>query len=654
MRSLRSRPSWGRNASGRREPDFGQVSRRGRRGVDGLAVDDGVVARGCGFLRDVGGLRVVAQMLQDAEVADAAVERAEVFVALAVGFPEVEQGGGDEGHVVALDLAEVQLLAVGDGRALVASRLVAADLEHVHIGSLADPADCLGAGAEALALAAGDADGLADVAVAHFLQLVEEFRLELFGLGVAQTARRQTDARAAKRPQPADDFAVATGAVLELLEVRLEILLRRRVEVGEEQILVGRDQEFGVVGLDHVADHRLKLLAVAGRAAGTVGLRRGVGVAVDEPAVLDVQAVGEVAVVLLRRPAVVEVTGADVEAVDRLLESRAGGLDLIPIPLDALRVDDVFESRPVPVLAVAPLLVDLDDAVEALVKLVGREDAQRQAERAEGAFAVLLALSAADVDLEGGELAVLDDGGDAAVVRAQLHAVVRPQLVPVAVDGGKRELELAVEQVRPVLEPPLGPDPRLGRVAVVGGVDAEDLHVRLLGELEVRPVLVGHLHRVVNGAETAERAGHDIARVIAAAVECEKAGFGDVAHDADQILFVDPVELNVLPRGKANGRNAVGAGRVFPADVVDDPPLLPPEAAAAGDADADHVHPVLFLAGLGAVVLEVDAVALGKGLGLGADALVVHVAEVGGEFTNEAQLVLNLLAFVPFRLGRVQ
>jgi acetoin utilization deacetylase AcuC-like enzyme len=64
------------------------------------------------------------------------------------------------------------------------------------VRALAHQADALGGGTEALPLTAGDADGFVDIAVTTSVKVVKKLGLELFAVGVTQTAGGQSDARA--------------------------------------------------------------------------------------------------------------------------------------------------------------------------------------------------------------------------------------------------------------------------------------------------------------------------------------------------------------------------------------------------------------------------------------------------------------------------
>ena len=363
--------------------------------------------------------------------------------------------------------------------------------------------------------------------------------------------------------------------------------------------------------------------------------------AVGEAAALDVGAVGPLAVGLLLGPAGVELALAGVVVFVGGVEADSFRFDLVAVPVDALLPDDVLHAGEDAVLAVAPVLVDVDDGFEAGHEIFGGEDAERLAVGGEGGLALLFALAAADVDLVGDDFGVaagaLHQWRDADFVGADLGAVVVGDRagVGVAVGGAEGDLELAVEELLAVVVLNRG-------VFDVAGVDGEDLDVRGGGQAEVGAVLVGE----VEGAGALERgelgqgAAHDVADVVPTSIQRVEAGFGDVLHQAHDLGLLQPVVLDVLAGGEAEAVAAVGVvGAVFVGDAVEDLPLAGVEGAAAGDGDADHVHPVFFAAGFGAVVFEVQAVGLGEELGFLLDVHGVVVAVGLGQGADHAVAV---------------
>ena len=78
-------------------------------------------------------------------------------------------------------------------------------------------------------------------------------------------------------------------------------------------------------------------------------------------------------------------------------------------------------------------------------------------------------------------------------------------------------------------------------------------------------------------------------------------------------------------------------------DLVENAPLVCVERPSAGAGDPNHIEPVFFSTGLGAVVLEVDAVTFGELLGFLVDiafGLVADMLRQGADNAFGVELVL--------------
>ena len=112
-----------------------------------------------------------------------------------------------------------------------------------------------------------------------------------------------------------------------------------------------------------------------------------------------------------------------------------------------------------------------------------------------------------------------------------------------------------------------------------------------------RHVLADHLGpdaRILDlvGRDAGPLVGRDVAHVVAAGLHAVHADAGEIGHGVGQLLELDPVELDVLPRGEM----AVAAV-VAPRDVGQHAQLLRRQRAV-GNGDAQHVG----------VELQIDAV----------------------------------------------
>ena len=215
-----------------------------------------------GFLQQRLDLWQRTQVRDDCFLADASMVGAHVFAVLLVGVVVIEQGSSNRDRIFLAHTAQQPLLAlfglVGinacDPLALVASIFRPAEFKSVLVGALADPADGFQAGAEALPLAAGNADRFGHVAVAQFVELVEQFRLPLLRVGVGQSAGRQANTCARQHAEGRVCLTFAF-AITMLSERGFEIFFCIRLDVGEQQVLVRSDQDLCVEFLKQWCDH---------------------------------------------------------------------------------------------------------------------------------------------------------------------------------------------------------------------------------------------------------------------------------------------------------------------------------------------------------------------------------------------------------------
>ena len=241
----------------------------------------------------------------------------------------------------------------------------------------------------------------------------------------------------------------------------------------------------------------------------------------------------------------VEHAGTEIEFRVWLFEVDAERFDLVLEPRDALLLDNVLHACPDAVLAVAPLLMDIDDPLHRGEQVFGRNTGKGQGDPGKGGFAVFLTLTAADEHLIGDDFFVFDDRRDADLTGSGFDAVVA-DVVPFSVtrDGTEGDLELTVQQLGAIAVLHL-------RVGDIGRVDREDLDVRRCRQSEVGAILMSELVCVADFGVLREWATHDIADVVAATVECVVARRSDILNQIDEVWLLEPVILDVLAGGQA-------------------------------------------------------------------------------------------------------
>ncbi len=98
-------------------------------------------------------------------------------------------------HAFRRDHAQIHLVVAADDGTALGARVFRSHQAHlVAVHTAADETDGLGGRAEALAFAAGDADGFGQVAPAQFFQFIDEFGNETFRVRVGQAAGVASDA----------------------------------------------------------------------------------------------------------------------------------------------------------------------------------------------------------------------------------------------------------------------------------------------------------------------------------------------------------------------------------------------------------------------------------------------------------------------------
>ena len=112
------------------------------------------------------------------------------------------------------------------------------------------------------------------------------------------------------------------------------------------------------------------------------------------------------------------------EVAGRSKDDARAFLDLAFEPRNAAILDGVFQTRMLAVRAVAEVTLGGKDGLSNLVDLVGRDEAQNIGQAREG-FGISMAHSepAADSHIVADELAVLDDGDVAKILREDIHIV---------------------------------------------------------------------------------------------------------------------------------------------------------------------------------------------------------------------------------------
>ena len=257
------------------------------------------------------------------------------------------------------------------------------------------------------------------------------------------------------------------------------------------------------------------------------------------------------------------------------------------------------------VLAIAPLLMHLHDAVEDGKEILLGDGAKGLREGGNRRPAVLLPLSTADVDLEALESLVAHNRSHPHVVGEQFDAIVGNQQAALGIPNmrGDADLEFAVQQLGPVLE-------LLPVISDQVGIDGEDLDKRLRWQTEVIGEALGQGIAVEGIRIGGERAGHDVADIVPAAIEAVESILGYGPDHFEEVLFFHPVELQVLARGDAKGGRASRMAGEALRELIEGVPLFSGDGAPARNTDPDHVDPFLLLAGLGAIELEIDPVGL--------------------------------------------
>ena len=410
------------------------------------------------------------------------------------------------------------------------------------------------------------------------------------------------------------------------------------LDVGEDEVLRRAQAEGRAELLGDLAERGLQLVAVG----------------VLDAAGLDEESEEPVAVELLE-PA----EGVALAAEEEGLGGRQRGAEALAEfgaePLDALFLEDILDARVLTVGAVTPVAVDGDDGGADFDELFAGDEADDVGEaRVGGLVAVGGAEAAADEQVVAEELAVLDDGHEAHVVREDVGVVVRR-------DGEAgleltRQVGLAVERI----------DSRAGIVGVggrghvrIGLIDGGGRFGDLVAETEVDLDAV-HPDGVIGGGAR-EQGARDLERVfidlygdlvdrrigrgghvavdVAAGGERGGEGVVDRLDQRADALLQHAVELEGLAGGDAE--RAVGeAAREL---VVDD--ILGGRDDAAGLARAHHDGVFLGDLALIAVVLLVDAVELDELLVVAAEAV---GRRVGEGFANRAGKVgfIGLQEFV--------
>ena len=425
------------------------------------------------------------------------------------------------------------------------------------------------------------------------LHRVEQPRQVTLGLGHRQRTGRKGHAGQRVAPQRRR-AAVAVERVL--AHQRVDRAARRGRDARDHQVLIRGQAEVARV---RARDGVEAIQRAAGDAAGG-------------------NAQGEVpAAVVGLDPAEAVALRLEAERARRRDGEAGAALHLGHEPGQAVALDRVLELGVLAVAAVAMVALGGDHGLGQRQQLFRPHEADHVGEAREGAgFAVRGAESAADADVEAGQLAVLDDRDEAEVVRQHVDVVDRRH--------HQRGLELARQVGRAVDR--LG----LGRAGQAFAVE-EDLVVRARRRQQVlrQPHRPGLRLRVGARLGRIRRAQH-VAVDVAAGGDGVEQGRLQRLHRRLEFALEHAVDLERLARGQAQAAVAMPAR-----DVRQRQPLRR-RAHAARQARARHeavrrleLLQAPFLAQV-AVVLQVGAVELDQG-GVG-------VGQAAGERVAQALL----------------
>ena len=356
-------------------------------------------------------------------------------------------------------------------------------------------------------------------------------------------------------------------------------------EIGEQEALVGRDPHARREFAEDLPQRRLELKPVT----------------VDDPAILDVEAV-EVFSIPLLEPADVVVEAMDVGGMAGGKRLAEVFLHLRPESLQAHGVDRVLQSRGLAVGAIAVVALHLDDRLGDTEDILGGNEPQSLGQSREGlGGAWRHPHSATGDDVVAEDLSMFMDDDEAEVVGIDVGAVVLGKgegglELPRQVGGTVNRLDRVGATGDAFLLPRL----RIGEPDLVVGASPRR-------EMDGEFVELG-LHLVADGVSVdRRRAAHDVAFDVAAGGERRHLVGVNLLHEGLEVPLHDAVVLDRLPGRQPDRAVADLVSHVDRGEELGGGELSPRHAGADHEADlADALGPLPALPLL-AVVLLVGA-----------------------------------------------